>query len=57
MNFSIITPRRTCAARGQVIALGLYIYIYIYLLHESEWRYFTSRQPYFHEPQASENIA
>ena len=30
------------------------------LLHESECdmaRYFTSRRPYFHEPQASENIA
>ena len=35
------------------------IYRY-YLLHESEWnmaRYFKSRRPYFHEPQASDNIA
>ena len=30
------------------------------LLHESQWnmaRYFTSRQPYFHELQVSEKIA
>ena len=48
--------RGACAAKGSSDCS--WTGLYIYLLHESEWnmaRYFTSRRPYFHEPQEPES--